>query len=129
MNTLTNPELQRNLYDLNQVTIDFLKRMTQLTQAGLESVEKRTFRVVNCGESNLTHYHKWMDSKNLNEVSDLQQQWLSEYRDAYMDVLCNSQQVAVLTHDEIQYWILDLVDGWFRLADSVWNIDSLRSNA
>ncbi len=122
MNTLSNPGFQQNLYDLNQVSVDFLKRMTQLTQAGVESAEKRTCRAINCSESNLTNYQKLIDSKNLNEVSDLQQKWLLEYRESYMDALCNSQQVAVLTHDEIQYWILDLVDGWFRLANSVCNI-------
>ena len=121
MTTSINPEIQRNLYELGQVTVDFLTRMTQLTNAGLQSTGNRVCQTgVQYGESTLKKWASLTESKSIKEVGDLQRKWLLEHQDAYMDTLCNSQQVALLTQDEIQYWGQRLVEGWLSLAGSVY---------
>lgn len=114
-----NPDIQRNLYELGEVTVNFLTRVTQLTNAGLQGAENRVYQAgTGYGASALKQWSSLAKNKNVQELGDLQKQWLVERQDAYMDILCNSQQVALLTHDEMQYWIRRMVGGWLSLVGS-----------
>ncbi len=120
-NTLR-PEFQQSLLRLGQLSVEFWHRTLLLSVSGVESCGLRLHRLQNqCRGMALDDFVRLTNWKTGLDVSDYPEQIISACREAYIEEMRNSEQVALITYDEMRVWHDSFLKEWGRLAHSTLN--------
>ena len=104
MVTLFQPEFQNNLLGLGKLSVDFWQRMLLLSAHATESFGNRLYRLQsNCAGQALNGL-----LGEQREAADCGQAYLEEVR--------NSEQVALMTYEEMQVWLDSFAHQWQKLS-------------
>ncbi len=123
MASILEPEFQQSLLRLGQLNLDFWHRTLQLSIHGAGSFGKRLQRLqAQCGQKFLDGifrstgygYYGPDDSNGSEPV-------MRAFSDACMEEVRNSEQVALITVEELQVWFNSFCEEWKSLARSTSN--------
>ncbi len=115
------PEFQQSLLRLRQLNVAFWHRTLRMYVYGAESFGQRLQRLqTQFGREVLTSISCSTDSKNGADNND-PGAVMRAFSDACMEEVRNSEQVALLTFEELQVWFDSFREEWRSLVSSTLN--------
>ena len=112
------PKLQQSLFKLGQLNLAFWHRSLRLYLSGAESFGQRLQRLqTQFAQEVLTSILGATDSENGADNND-PGTVMRAFSDACMEEMRNSEQVALLTFEELQVWFDSSREEWRLLARS-----------
>ena len=116
------PEFQQSLLRLGRLNLEFWNRTLRLSVYGAESFGRRFHRLqTQFGQEFFNSILKWSDSGNGPDNDDDSEAVMRAFSDAYMEEMLNSEQVALMTFEELQVWFGFFCEEWRSLASPTSN--------
>ena len=120
MITVVRSDFQEGLMRLGQLSVQFWQRTVLLSVTGTESCGMRFQRLqTHCRErawSDFFRLTKWKPGSRL--TSDMPEDLMTACSDAYMEEVRNTEQVALITYEEMWVWLESFVEEWRNLANA-----------
>ncbi len=116
------PEFQQGLLRLGRLNLEFWHRTLRLSVYGAESFGRRLQRLqTQVGQELLNSISRSTSSENGPDNNDDSEAVMRAFSDAYMEEMLNSEQVALITFEELQVWFSSFCEEWRSLASSTSN--------
>ena len=112
-------EIFQNLFRLSQLNAGFFHRTMLLSASSAESFGQRFHRFqTECGEKIMDGFFRLAQNGPAQENAEIPEKVALECSEAYMQEVRNSEQVALITYDEMRVWLDSFFKEWRRLANS-----------
>ncbi len=116
------PDFQQSLVRLGLLNLDFWQRTLQLSLYGAGSFGQRLQRLqAQCGQKFLDGILRSTGSGYGPDDGNGSEPAMRAFSDACMEEVRNSEQVALITVEELQVWFNSFCDEWRSLASSTSN--------
>ena len=118
-------EFQEGLLRLGELSVGFWNRTLLLSVTGTESCGLRLQRLQSqCRDKALSDFislTNWKPGPESEVNGGIPEQFVTTCSDAYMEEVRNSEQVALITYEEMWVWLDSFADEWRKLANSTLN--------
>ncbi len=117
------PDFQQSLLRLGHLGMDFWFRTLMLSVYGAKGSGQRLYRLQNhCREKVLEGFVRIIDRRSAPKTSyEDSQEVILACREAYLEEARNSEQVALITYEEMEVWADSFYKEWRKLAESTLN--------
>ena len=122
MVSVLKPEFQQSLLRLGQLNLDFWHRTLHLSIYGAGSFGQRLQRLqAQCGQKFLDGIFRSTGSGYGPDGSNGSEPVMRAFSDACLEEVRNSEQIALITVEELQVWFNSFCEEWTSLARSTSN--------